>query len=435
MRQKLLSDGAKELEYEIRDIVKKAELVEKSGQRVYWENIGDPIQKNAKVPDWMKETVAELVKDDATYGYCHSKGEFATRTFLAGRTNAMGGAQITENDILFFNGLGDAINKVYQFLTHSARVIGPSPAYSTHSSAEAAHANKSPIMYKLDPENHWFPDLDDLYLSVKYNPNIVGILIINPDNPTGMVYPLEMLQRIVEIAKEFNLFIISDEIYNNITYNGARAYALAEVIDDVPGIAMKGISKELPWPGSRCGWMEFYNRDKDEQFDRLCKTLDDAKMIEVCSTTLPQKAIPRLLGDERFMPYRKTLNEDIGRRADIIADILADVPYLTFNKTYGAFYNTIVFKPEVLKEGQLLKIENPELKALAESWLTEGMSLDKRFVYYLLAAKGVCVVPLSSFHSELKGFRVTLLEEDKDLLRTTFEKIRDAVMEFCESVS
>lgn len=187
------------------------------------------------------------------------------------------GAQITPEDIFFFNGLGDAISKVYQFITHTSRVIGPSPAYSTHSSAEAAHANHQPITYKLDPGNHWYPDLDDLYNKVKYNPNVVGILIINPDNPTGMIYPLETLKRIVAIAREFKLFLIADEIYINITYNGLKAYSLAEIIEDIPGISMKGISKELPWPGSRCGWMEYYNRDKDKEFDAFCQTLDNAR--------------------------------------------------------------------------------------------------------------------------------------------------------------
>ncbi len=433
MRQKLLQEGAKELEYEIRDIVKKAEKVEAIGLPVYWENIGDPIQKNAKIPSWMKDIVSEAVQDDKTYGYCHSKGVLSTRKFIAERTNKLGGVKITENDVLFFNGLGDAIAKVYQYLHPTSRVIGPSPAYSTHSSAEAAHANRIPITYKLDPENNWFPDVDELYLQVKYNPNVVGLLLINPDNPTGVVYPLEILERMVAIAKEFNLFIISDEIYNNITYNGAVAYSLAEIIGDVPGIAMRGISKELPWPGSRCGWMEFYNRDVDAEFNQLCKTLEDAKMIEVCSTTLPQMVLPKILGHPEYREYRNYQNERTGRRANVISSILKKNPYLTFNETFGAFYNTIVFKPGVLNNNQTLKIENPEAKALAESWVTDDMSEDKRFVYYLLAAKGVCVVPLSSFHSALKGFRVTLLEENEALLADTFEKINEAVTEFCKS--
>jgi alanine-synthesizing transaminase len=440
MRQRLLNEGAKELSYEIRGIVKKADQLKELGVAIAWENIGDPIQKNHRLPQWMKDVIADLVKEDDTYGYCPSKGVLATRQFLAAKTNAYGGVQISADDICFFNGLGDAIGKAYQFLSKTSRVIGPTPAYSTHSSAEAAHAASDPLTYRLDPNNKWYPDLDDLYNKIKYNPNIVGILIINPDNPTGMVYPLEILKRIVAIAKEFKLFIIADEIYLNITYNGVRAHALAEFIDDVPGISMKGISKELPWPGSRCGWMEYYNRDKDVQFNKFCQAIDDAKMIEVCSTKLPQLAIPKILGDERFKQYREETNQRIGRRSKIISDILGTVPQLTFNETFGAFYNTIIFREGSLKPSQKLTIENSAVRNLLESWVNNPdgtpnpeVALDKRFVYYLLAAKGVCVVPISSFCSELQGFRVTLLEENEEILIKTFTAIRDAIVEYLAS--
>lgn len=433
MRQKLLSEGAKELSYEIREIVKKAEQLKKFGHTVYWENIGDPIQKHHKLPGWIKDIIAGLVRQDDAYGYCPSKGILETRQFLAARTNALGGVQITADDICFFNGLGDAISKVYQYITHTSRVIGPSPAYSTHSSAEAAHANHEPLTYRLDPDNHWYPDLDDLYYKVKYNPNIVGILIINPDNPTGMVYPLETLKRIVEIAREFKLFLIADEIYIHITYNEARAFSLAEVIEDIPGISMKGISKELPWPGARCGWMEYYNRHADPDFNRFCEALDNAKMIEVCSTKLPQLAIPKILGDARFKSYRDETNRKIGRRSKLIADILGVVPQLTFNETFGAFYNTIIFREGTLHPEQRMYIDNPEIRNLIEQWTGTDIPLDKRFVYYLLGAKGICVVPMSSFCSGLHGFRVTLLEEDESVLRYIFTAIREGIVEYLGS--
>lgn len=433
MRQPLLSEGAKELSYEIREIVKKAEQLRKLGLSISWENIGDPIQKNHVIPDWIKDIVADLARTNDVYSYCPSKGILATREFLAEQTNALGGVQITPDDICFFNGLGDAISKVYQYITPTSRVIGPSPAYSTHSSAEAAHAGNEPLTYRLDPNNHWYPDLDDLYLKVKYNPNIVGILIINPDNPTGMVYPLETLKRIVEIAREFKLFLVADEIYINITYNGARAYSLAEIIEDVPGISMKGISKELPWPGARCGWMEYYNRERDDDFRRYCAALDNAKMIEVCSTKLPQMAIPRILGDPRFREYRDKTNDRIGRRSRIIADLLRSVPELTFNETFGAFYNTIIFRDGVLRSNQQMNIDNPAIRRLVEEWVDQTIPLDKRFVYYLLGAKGVCVVPISSFCSELQGFRVTLLEENESFLTQTFTAIRDGIVEYLAS--
>lgn len=357
----------------------------------------------------------------------------ATREFLAAQVNALNGVQIDAEDICFFNGLGDAIGKVYQYIVPTGRVIGPSPAYSTHSSAEAAHANHEPLTYRLDPDNSWYPDLDDLYNKVKYNPNIAGILIINPDNPTGMVYPLEMLKRIVSIAREFDLFIVADEIYINITYNGARAYSLAEVIEDVPGISMKGISKELPWPGARCGWMEYYNRHKDVEFNKYCQALDNAKMIEVCSTKLPQLVIPKVLGDSRFKTYRLETNQNIGKRSKVIANILKDIPELTFNETFGAFYNTIIFRKGALKPHQKMKMSNPEINEQVERWVEKDIPLDKRFVYYLLGAKGVCVVPISSFCSELSGFRVTLLEENEEVLIDTFTRIRDGVIEYIHS--
>ena len=196
---------------------------------------------------------------------------------------------------------------------------------------------------------------------------------------------------------------------------------------------MKGISKELPWPGARCGWMEYYNRDKDGDFNRLCQAIDNAKMIEVCSTKLPQLAIPKILGDPRFKVYREETNRNIGRRSKIIADILHTVPQLTFNETFGAFYNTIIFREGTLKKNQTLKIADLKIKKLVEDWTAEDMPLDKRFVYYLLGAKGICVVPISSFCSELQGFRVTLLEEKEETLIKTFTAIRDGIVEYLSS--
>jgi aspartate/methionine/tyrosine aminotransferase len=426
MRKKLLSEGSKEFKYEIREIVKKANQLKAMGLAIHWENIGDPIEKKCQLPEWIKDTIANLAKQNSSYSYCPSKGVLKTREFLCEKNNALGGAQITPDDILFFNGMGDGISTIYQLLEATSRVIGPSPAYSTHSSTEAAHANTEPITYRLDPSNHWYPDLEELENKAKYNPNIAGILIINPDNPTGMVYPIEHLKKMMEIAKKYKLFVIADEIYNKIVYNGARSYALAEYIGDVPGIAMKGISKELPWPGSRCGWVEYYNKEKDPEFLAFCNALDNAKMVEVCSTTLPQLAIPHILGDSRYEAHRTNLNDRIGKRSALINKILGEVPELTFNPTYGAFYNSMIFKNGVLNDRQTLPIENPQIRAKVEEW-SRDVSLDYRFVYYLLGATGICVVPISSFCSELQGFRITLLEEDEKELTNIFTAIRDSI--------
>ena len=201
--------------------------------------------------------------------------------------------------------MGDAISKIYAFLRKESRIIGPSPAYSTHSSAEASHSGSPHITYNLLPEKNWLPDMTDMENKIKYNPTISGILIINPDNPTGMVYPKKILEQIVALAKKYDLFIISDEIYRNIAHNADKMFSLAEVIGETPGIAMKGISKEFPWPGSRCGWTETYNKEKDAVFAKYVQSILDAKMLEVCSTTLPQTVIPAIMSDPRYESHIK----------------------------------------------------------------------------------------------------------------------------------
>jgi aspartate/methionine/tyrosine aminotransferase len=246
------------------------------------------------------------------------------------------------------------------------------------------------------------------------------------------VYPEGYLREIVSLCKEYDLFLIADEIYTHITYNNVKAIPLARVIGDVCGISMKGISKELPWPGSRCGWLEFYNTGRDAEFGRLVKAIEDAKMMEVCSTTLPQMAIPPILSHPSFPAHREALNLEIQKRGEVVYETLHDVPGLIVNKTFGAFYTSIIFRKGVLKPTQKLHVENAEARTLVEK-MTEGVPLDKRFVYYVLAATGICVVPISSFCSDLHGFRATLLEEDPERMRWMYQKLRSAIVEYLAS--
>jgi len=433
MRTTIVHPGADELTYEIREIVAVGEEVRKMGVPVYWENIGDPVAKGNVVPRWIKDIVANLAKnDDACYGYSPTKGILETREYLADVRNKEGGAQITPDDILFFNGLGDAIQTSFFYLNPRARILGPNPAYPTYSSAEAAHADAPHLTYKLLPEKRWQPDLEDIRNKVKYNPEVAGILIINPDNPTGTVYSEEVLRGMVEIAREFDLFVISDEIYSNITYNHQPMIPLSQVLDGVPGIAFKGLSKEIPWPGARCGWLEFYNKDSDLGFAQYVKSLNDAKMLEVCSTTLPQRALPKIFGDKRYQKHLKTVSKNYGKKADLFAKMFKDVPGIIANKPSGAFYASVVFKDGVLKKKQTLPIKNKKARSYIED-IVRGVPLDKRFVYYLLGSTGICVVPLSSMNSDLNGFRITLLEPDEERYEKTLHKIASSIKDYLQS--
>ena len=434
MRNNIVHIGAGELTYEIRAIVDIAEKLNKLGMKTNMENIGDPIAKGEKIPGWMKEIVSGLAMQDCSYGYCATKGLLQTREFLAERTNQRGGVQISAEDIIFFNGLGDAIQKVYGLLRRESRVIGPSPTYSTHSSAEGAHAGQAPVTYRLDPDNNWYPDLDDLRLSVKYNPTISGILIINPDNPTGAVYPERILREMIDIAREYDLFVICDEIYNNIVYNGQSTKPIGDLVGDVPAISMKGISKEVPWPGSRCGWIEVYNADKDEIFSRYIQSILNSKMVEVCSTTLPQKAIPLLLSHPEYDGYLQERIERYERFSNIAYNVLKKVPGLKVNRTNGAFYMSVVFDRALLNDKQSLPIEIAEVRQMVEGLVNQpNVSLDKRFVYYLLASTGICTVPISSFCTEERGFRITFLEQDEQEFTKIFQMIADSIGAYLNS--
>lgn len=434
MRNIITHPGADNLVYEIREIVEVANKIEKLGQPISWENIGDPVAKGEYPPDWIKDYVAEALKEDDTYGYSPTKGLLATREYISNERNLEGGLQITPEDILFFNGLGDAISKIYEGLHPDARIIGPNPAYPTHSSAEAAHADADHVTYQLDPNNNWQPDLEEMEQKIKDNPNVVGILIINPDNPTGYVYTPETVRKIVDIAREHSLFIVSDEIYSNLVFEGVEYQKLASAVGDVPAIAMRGISKEFPWPGGRCGWIEFYNRDQDEDFNKYCQSLIDMKMLEVCSTTLPQKLIPTIMQDDRYFPYLKGRVKAYEGRADLAVEILSEIPELIVNKPQGAFYFTAVFKEGVLNDLQRLEITNEEISELVESLVSEEIKADKRFSYYLLGATGICTVPLmGGFNSTFHGFRLTLLEADKEKYIQNLHTIKDCIRTYLDS--
>ena len=335
MRRNIVHPGAGSLTYAIREIVQVARRIESLGQEITWENIGDPVQKGEQVAPWIRDIVWDIMQDPEAWAYCDTAGVPATREFLADQVNRRGGAKVTADDILFFNGIGDAVDKVYGFLRREARVIGPTPAYSTHSSAESAHSGYEHLTYELDPHNHWMPDLDDLRMKVKYNDSIAAILLINPDNPTGAVYPVQVLREIVQIAREHDLFLIADEIYSHIVYSGHETMHLSQVIGDVCGLVMRGISKEYPWPGARCGWIEILNRRNDPMFDTYTQSLLASKRLEVCSTTAPQLSIPPVMGSPKYAGHLKARAAMFEARAKEACAALAGIPGIVVNPPAG----------------------------------------------------------------------------------------------------
>jgi alanine-synthesizing transaminase len=168
------------------------------------------------------------------------------------------------------------------------------------------------------------------------------------------------------------------------------------------------------------------NRDKDENFAAYVDSLLAAKRLEVCSTTLPQMSIPPVFGDPRYADHLTRRAGIFNSRADELVAALEGCNAVIFNKPGGAFYATIMFKDGVLNDHQTLPIDNPGVRARIES-LVQGVTPDKRFVYYLMGAAGIVVVPLTGFMCEHPGFRMTLLETDDAKRAWILKTLREAI--------
>ncbi|HTE57853.1 MAG TPA: pyridoxal phosphate-dependent aminotransferase [Verrucomicrobiae bacterium] len=431
MRTNIVHPGAGELRYEIRGIVKFAQKLAKADVDIIWENIGDPVAKGEQIPDWIRDIVANEVRTDVqSFAYSPTKGLLEARQYLARTRTKETGIDLKSENIIFFNGLGDAVTKVYAWLHPRARVLGPNPAYPTHSSLEGAHGGSPQLTYKLLPDNGWLPDVEDVRRQVEYNPSVCALLIINPDNPTGVVYPREILEEFVNIAREHNLFLIADEIYANLAYEDSGFVSIAQLAVGIPTMIMRGLSKEVPWPGGRCGWLEFYNVDADPDFARYVQSIEEAKMNEVCSTTLPQAVLPTILSDERYPAHLAVRRIQYAKRAQQALEVLGTSPALDVVIPKGAFYLSVTFSEEFMKKPFVLAAANPKAQALLDQELAKipEDAFDKRFCYQLLAATGICTVPLTTgFNSYVPGFRMTLLEADDAKFSATLQQIVQAV--------
>jgi alanine-synthesizing transaminase len=405
--------------------------LEKAGVKITWENIGDPVAKGEEVPVWIRKIVSdEVKKTSSSFEYSPTKGLLSARKFLAETRTRETGSKLDPENIIFFNGLGDAVTKIYTWLNPIARVLGPNPAYPTHSSFEGAHSHKPMLTYKLNPDNNWLPDPKEIRKLVKEDPSIVGLLIINPDNPTGMVYPESILKELVKIAKRYNLFLIADEVYANLAFENSGFISLASLAGSVPTMIMRGLSKEVPWPGSRCGWIEFYNVKKDTNFAAYARSIEDAKMSEVCSTTLPQTVLPKILGHSNYQDHLKLRREKYEQRAAKAVQILSKNNNFKVVKPKGAFYLSVAFSDEFMSKRFKLKAKNWKAQRLLDSELRrmKKTDFDKKFCYQMLASTGICLVPLSTgFNSRVPGFRMTLLENDDEIFEHTLKTIVETV--------
>ena len=263
MRNNIVSPGADELKYEIREIVALPRSSASSVSTSSGRTSATPFRKGEKIPDWIKEIVIEANREDSSYAYSPTKGLEATREFLARMANTNGKCPDHERRHHFLQRPG---RRHQQDLRPAQKRIPrhrPEPGLQHPLLGRGLACRRRVHIVQSGPAQPLVSRPERPRMKVKYNPAISGHPCHQPRQSDRRRIPEGVLQEIVAIAQEYDLFIVCDEIYINMAYNGKKAVPLAEVIGDVCGISMKGISKELPWPGSRCGWIEVYNQTND----------------------------------------------------------------------------------------------------------------------------------------------------------------------------
>jgi alanine-synthesizing transaminase len=440
MRTEMANPKVPLMKYQIREIVDVAQKISEIDPDfgLVPENIGDPVAKGWPVPKFLKDVlVQEINRDgDKVFGYAHSRGLPSTRKWIVEYSRRFSpSSTLDPEDVLITNGLGAGISALYHMLPEGRRILQPTPAYPAHASMESFAAGGDPLLYNLDPENNWKPDFAHMEEQIKSHPEIIGILLINPNNPTGSVYSREVIEKTVQLAEKYGLMIFSDEVYFRMVYNGAKYTQLTETAGRrIPFIVMRGVSKDVPWPGGRLGWLEFHNTDLDKDFASYSASVKKRILMEVCSVSLPQFVLPQIYDHPDYENWINTYNNHLEKNANTIEEILGSTEGLKVNKTYGAFYMMPLFNKDVLNDKQRLQIKNPAVRVFIENEVSApDFPLDKRFTYYLLAVTGICVVPATGFFSPYFGFRLTTLDRDNERRKQTYATLSSSIREYLAS--
>ncbi|MGI6086539.1 MAG: pyridoxal phosphate-dependent aminotransferase [Kiritimatiellia bacterium] len=440
MRTIIHNSKAGLMRYGIREIVELSGDLERlnPGMKFFWENIGDPVAKGWPVPEFVRDILCDLInrKTEAAFSYTHSRGNLETRNWVAAQSRQMvPSGKLDAEHVVFTNGLGAGIGIFYRMLEQGARIIQPNPGYPAHISSERFPSGSASVGYRLDPQRGWQPDLDHLESQIKRHPEAVGILLINPNNPTGAVYGVDVLQAVVQMAERHGLLLISDEVYFRMIFPPLRYVHITELANGrVPLVVMRGLSKDVPWPGARCGWLEFHNTNLSRSFAAFFDSFKQAMMLEVCATTLPQMALPRIYNHPDYAAWLTEYIAGLQEAGNHIYNILSACPGVLVNPIHGAFYMMPLFKEGVLNSRQTLPISNTAVRQHIERLTSDpNLPLDKRFAFYLLAATGICVVPASDFESPWPGFRITTLDRESSHRVEVYRTLSQAIGQYLAS--
>lgn len=381
--------------YDIRGpVLQEAKRLEDEGHRILKLNIGNPAPWGFDAPEEIVQDV--ILNLPSAQGYCDSKGLFSARKAVMQECQRKRIGNVSIDDIYIGNGVSELIVMSMQgLLNDNDEVLIPAPDYPLWTAAVSL-AGGNAVHYHCDEQADWYPDIEDM--RSKITDRTRGIVVINPNNPTGALYPPELLEQIIDLAREHKLILFADEIYDKILYDEAEHTSLASMADDVLCLTFNGLSKTYRAAGFRSGWL-IVSGPKHNARDYI-EGLDMLANMRLCANVPAQHAIQTALGGYQSINELLVPGGRLREQRDLAWEMLNAIPGVSCVKPKGAMYLFPKLDP------QRYPIHN-----------------DEKFALDLLMQQKVLIVQGSGFNMpDTQHFRLVFLP-GKDLLTDSIERI------------
>ncbi|HZV62651.1 MAG TPA: pyridoxal phosphate-dependent aminotransferase [Methylophilaceae bacterium] len=374
--------------YDIRGpVLARARQMEDEGHRIIKLNIGNPATFGFEAPE---EIVQDVIRNlDHAAGYTDSRGIFSARKAIMHYTQQKKIPGVDIDDIIIGNGVSELIVMAMQALLNNGdEILLPMPDYPLWTAAVTL-AGGQPRHYVCDESSDWLPDLADM--EAKITPNTRGLVIINPNNPTGALYPAEFLVKIIDIARRHGLIIFADEIYDKVVYDGHVHTSIASLADDVLFVTFNGLSKNYRICGYRAGWIVI-SGEKRHARDYI-EGLNMLACMRLCANAPGQMAIQTALGGYQSIEDLVAPTGRLCKQRDLAYKLITEIPGITCTKPAAALY--------------LFPRLDPKVYPIAD---------DQQFILDLLLEEKVLLVQGSGFNwHQPDHFRVVFLPNTDDL--------------------